>query len=302
MIKQFTLREFQQRFSTQDECYRYLSEQKWLDGYTCRKCGSSHYVRGKKAHWRRCKACYYDESPTSQTLFHQLKFDIRDAFYMCYRTIVDKKGVSSLELQRETGIRQQTCWYFKRKIQQAMKSSQSFLIKGTVEVDECMIGGPEEKKQGRSSDSNKHKVLVMVEKVKNKKGKITMGRAYAHTINGYAAKDFKPVMEKHIDPNTQVLTDKWTGFTPLKSTFVNLEQSKSNNGKSFPLMHIHIMNLKGWIRGVHHHCSKEHIQMYLDEYHFRFNRRANRKLMFETLIQRMAIAIPLFMSLRDLCV
>ena len=300
MDKQFTLKEFQNRFSNKEACYTYLCDQKWSTGYRCRKCSCTEFVQGKKALWRRCKDCFYDESPTSQTLFHQLKFDIDIAFYMCYRILVDKKGVSSLQLQRETGIRQKTCWYFKRKIQQGMQSSQSYLIRGTVQVDECLIGGPEENKQGRSLDSKKHKVLMMVEQVKNKKGKITMGRAYAQKINGYAADDLRPVMQKYIDSRSNVLTDKWTGYTPLKIDFENLKQTKSDKGKSFPLMHIHIMNLKGWLRGIHHHCSKQHLQVYLDEYHFRFNRRADRKKMFESLIYRMVMTTPLFMAIKDL--
>lgn len=208
MDKQFTLKEFQNRFNSKEACYTYLCDQKWNTGYRCRKCSCTEFVQGKKTLWRRCKECFYDESPTSQTLFHQLKFDIDIAFYLCYRILVDKKGVSSLQLQRETGIRQKTCWYFKRKIQQGMQSSQSCLIRGTVQVDECLIGGPQENKQGRSLDSKKDKILMMVEQVKNKKGKTTMGRAYAQKINGYAAEDLRPVMQKYIDSRSNVLTDK----------------------------------------------------------------------------------------------
>lgn len=302
MNKQFTLKEFQLKFKTEEDCYTYLTQQKWGKGYACRKCGHKEYVQGKKTMWKRCKQCAYDESPTAQTLFHQVKINILDAFFMCYRVTVDKKGVSSTELQRETGIRQKTCWYFKRKIQEAMKSSESHLLKGTVEADECMIGSAEENKQGRSSTSKKHKVLVLVEKVKNKKGETTMGRAYAEKINGYASEDLLPMMKKHIAANANVQTDKWTGFAPLKKYFPNLEQEKSDKGRNFPLMHIHIMNLKGWLRGVHHHCSDNHLTAYLNEYHFRFNRRQNRKTIFNSLITNMVAAAPLFITLKELCV
>ncbi len=67
----------------------------------------------------------------------------------------------------------------------------------------------------------------------------------------------------------------------------SIEQRKSEKGKSFPQMHIHIMNVKGWLRGIHHHCSKERMQGYLDEYHFRFNRRNNMDTIFDVLIRRM---------------
>jgi hypothetical protein len=57
-------------------------------------------------------------------------------------------------------------------------------------------------------------------------------------------------------------------------------------------LHIHIMNIKGWLRGIHHHCSKERLQGYLDEYHFRFNRRAFKDTIFDMLIRRMVFYEP----------
>ena len=73
----------------------------------------------------------------------------------------------------------------------------------------------------------------------------------------------------------------------------NLEQIKSENGKSFQDVHIHIMNLKGWLRGIHHHCSKERLQGYLDEYHFRYNRRSNMDTIFDSLIRKMVLNNPI---------
>jgi glucan phosphorylase len=73
----------------------------------------------------------------------------------------------------------------------------------------------------------------------------------------------------------------------LKKDFLNLKQVDSDEGKNFKELHIHIMNIKGWLRGIHHHCSKEHMQGYLNEYHFRYNRRSNMKTIFDVLIKRM---------------
>jgi len=61
----------------------------------------------------------------------------------------------------------------------------------------------------------------------------------------------------------------------------------SNNGANFLDLHINIMNLKGWLRGIHHHCSKERLQGYLDEYHYRYNRQNNMGLIFNLLIEKM---------------
>ena len=78
-----------------------------------------------------------------------------------------------------------------------------------------------------------------------------------------------------------------------------IEQRKSENGTSFPQMHIHIMNIKGWLRGIHHHCAKERLQGYLDEYHFRFNRRNNMDTIFDVLIRRLINNVPIRLASTD---
>lgn len=77
-----------------------------------------------------------------------------------------------------------------------------------------------------------------------------------------------------IKEKAHVITDKWTGYSPLKASYKRLEQVESGGGKNFPELHAHIMRFKAWLRGLHHHCSERHIQGYPDEFHFRFNRRA----------------------------
>ena len=108
-------------------------------------------------------------------------------------------------------------------------------------------------------------VIVALEKVTD-----GVGRAYAQVIESASSEDFKPFFNDYIDGDSVVITDEWKGYVPLKKEYQNLKQVPSNEGKNFPDMHIHIMNLKGWLRGIHHHCSKEHLQGYLDEYHYRY--------------------------------
>jgi transposase-like protein len=288
-------------FPTQESCYVYLTEKKWGNGYKCRRCGNQTYYMGRKEHWRKCQSCLYDESPTAQTLFHKLKFDIRDAFFMMYRIAIDKKGASSLELQRETGIRQKTCWYFKRKIQQAMVDNDPVLLTGTVEVDECIVGGRGSGKRGRSVYGSKKIAMIMVENVTNKKGQTTMGNGYAARLERFSAEDLFPLMHKHLDPNAYISADQWSGYKSLQNQFPNMYQIASDKGKNFPLIHLHIMNIKHWIRGIHHHCSDKHFQAYLNEYHFRFNRRQNRAKLFDRLVANMIAAVPLYITLNEIC-
>jgi hypothetical protein len=293
MFKGISIFEFTQKFTTDEDCYQYLEEIKWQDGYSCVKCGHTHYVKGKKESNRRCQSCQFDESVTSGTLFHKIKFPLLKAFHICYRVCMKKKGMSSSELSRELALRQKTCWLFKRKIQEAMKSSEQQPLTGRVDVDEFVIGQAEEGQPGRS-DGEKRKVIIAVEQVKD-----GIGRAYAKVIEDFSAASFKPFFEKHIDTKAKVRTDRWRGYLPLTATYPLLEQELSGNGSNFEELHIMIMNLKSWIRGIHHHCSSEHLQSYLDEFFYRFNRRSFPKTMLHKLLDRMVKHKPLFLYAKE---
>lgn len=279
---------FYSRFQSDADCYKYLADIKWQEGYVCKRCGNTHFIKGAKPYSRRCSKCKYDESPTSGTMFDKLKFPLLIAFHIAFKISTKKKGMSSLELSEEYELRQKTCWAFKWKIQQAMRSSLLYPLGGEVHVDEFYIGGEEEQKYGRTK--GKKKLVVVALEVIPGKG---VGRAYARVIDDASAKSLRPIFEGHISKDAHVITDEWNGYLPLKKDYTNLEQRKSEEGSNFPDIHIHIMNIKGWLRGIHHHCSKEQLQGYLDEYHFRYNRRANMDTIFDKLICRMVDNKPI---------
>ena len=274
---------FNRYFQKEDDCYRYLSEIKWAsEDFSCKRCGYVKYGKGKKPYSRRCTKCNYDESPTAGTMFDKCKFSLLIAFHIAFKISTKKKGMSSEELSEEFTLRQKTCWEFKWKVQQAMKSSGRYPLRGTVHVDEFYVGGEEEGgKRGRGK-GNKRLVIVALEIVKG-----GFGRAYAENIKDASSASFKPFFERYIDKEAEVVTDEWTGYMPLKDSYKKLRQIPSNKGKSFPELHIHIMNIKIWLRGIHHHCREERIQGYLDEYHFRFNRRSKMGAIFDLLMKRM---------------
>lgn len=280
--------DFHKRFKDDKDCYEYIASMKWFDeNFKCKKCGYTKYCSGKKPFSRRCLKCRYDESPTAGTMFDKVKFSLHLAFHILFKVSARKKGISTLELEREFGLRQKTCWHFKWKIQQAMRSSGSYKLEKEVHVDEFWIGGPEEQKRGRSHGKKKL-VVVALEIVKS-----GVGRAYAQVIENSSAMSFRPFFEKHIDNKAKIKTDEWLGYIPLKNDYKCLEQIPSNSGKGFPDLHIHIMNIKGWLRGIHHHCSEDRLQGYLDEYHFRYNRRNNIGVIFNTLVKRMIVNKPI---------
>jgi hypothetical protein len=272
---------FNQQFKTDNDCLDYLVEVKWEDGFECKLCSNDKFCVGKKPHNKRCTKCRYDESPTANTMFNKLKFSILIAFHIAFKISTKKKGMSSLELSNEFDLRQKTCWTFKQKVQLAMKSSLKSPLTGTVHVDEFVIGGPEEGKKGRSKGLKK--LIVLAIEVLE----CGVGRAYSEVIENSSAKELGDFLIKHVSKDAEIITDKWRGYLPLKNEFLKLKQVDSENGKNFKELHIHIMNIKGWVRGIHHHCSKEHMQNYLDEYHFRYNRRSNMGTIFDVLIRKM---------------
>ena len=289
MFKGVTISEFQERFKTDSDCLDYLYELKWSKGFECKKCGHTESRTGNTQRDKRCLKCGYEESVTAQTLFHKIKFSIHSAFYICYRICIAKKGLSSMELSRELGLRQVTCWAFKRKIQQSMVSSGLHKLAGNVDVDEFSVGGVDSGEQGRSK-GDKKLVTLIVEKTKADK----IGRVYAQKIDDYSAKEIGTVLDKYVDKNKATIkADCWSAYTSLSKEW-NITQVKSNNGKNYEKLHIIIMNFKAWLRGIHHKCSETHIQGYLNEFCYRMNRRNHLNTAFHKLIDRMVSHTPFY--------
>jgi len=220
-------------------------------------------------------------------MFDKVKFSLLKAFHIAFKISTKKKGMSSLELSNEFELRQKTCWEFKWKIQQAMASSLHHPLEGIVHVDEFMIGGPEEQKRGRSVGAKKL-IVVALEIVE-----VGVGRAYAEVIENASSKELGKFLKTYVSKDAKVISDEWRGYTPLKGEFKKLEQVASDDGKNFKDIHIRIMNIKSWLRGSHHHCSKERMQGYLNEYHFRYNRRQSMGVIFDLLIKKMVKNEPI---------
>jgi len=284
-FESFTIFDFQEQFPDDKSCMDYLSNIKWADGYVCPKCGNTKFCKGDKEHIRQCTKCNYLESPTSSTLFHKVKFPLLKAFYIVYYVSTNKKGISSTELSRKLGLRQKTCWLFKQKVMHGMKSSGNNKIQGKAEVDESLVGGQEEGVVGRKKGKKKLVVFAI-----EKKGR-GVSRFYGKVIEKSSAIELGDFMKANIAPDAMVKTDEWTGYKPLKKDFINLIQIPSGKkGENFSELHRVIMGFKGWLRGMHHHAN--HLQAYINEYTYRFNRNFMKANIFDNLLNRMMNAKP----------
>lgn len=291
ILKELDRQAFKERFTTKQDCYEFLAELKWQEGYNCKRCDANVYIKGKQPASRRCSKCGYDESTTTDTLFHKLKFGIDKAFEMLYEITTSKKGANSIWLAEHFGVNQKTSWLFRQKVQLAMKSSEQYPLEGEVHVDEFEMGTPQAGEQGRSKSDKKVRIVIAFEYRKGKSG-----RGCAKVIQDYSTTSLKPIFDTHIKNDANILVDGWSGHKPLKENYPNLKQTLSNKGKNFKMLHIQIRNFKNWLRGVHSYCNKEYLQKYLDEYFFRFNRRNHRISILDKIIERCIMHKPMTMK------
>lgn len=296
MIEEFkgtSLINFIDSFPDSEKCKYYLANIKWRDGFICSKCKHTSFWKKKEDPFHRvCKNCRHSESVTANTLFHKVKFDLRKAFLIIFEMTTTTKSCSALAMARKYDINRKTAWLFMHKVRKAMASSGQYPITGNCEVDEALFGEKVQGKRGRGAEKKK-KVSVVIER--GAKGGIS--RAYARSISSFSALELGKIFDLHIDKAVkQIHTDEWKGYLPLKQDW-NIVQAKSQPGVNFNLMHRFIQQLKGWLRGIHHHASKEYMQAYLDEYCYRFNRHGFRDSIFHNLINRMVNHRPVCQQL-----
>lgn len=276
--------EFVTRFNNDEKCKEYLSEIKWSNGFVCRKCKHLE-CQIRKDFSRTCNICDDTESVTANTLFHKLKFGLLKAFFICFEMSTTSKGLSASQISVRFGIGERTARMFMQKVREAMKSSGNHPMTGIVHVDEFVVGGQEEGKQGRSYDTKKKKAVCAVELTEEGKVK----RFYAFKIDNYSAKSLKRMFDKHIDKQATVTTDKWKGYNPIAKDY-NITQVLSNKGASFKALHTMIHQVKSWIRTTYSWVDEKNIDRYFDEFCYRINRSQNKETIFNNLITRMVEA------------
>ena len=276
-----TLYEFQKHFSSEEACFEYLKHIRWPDGFRCPVCGEAeHYFLGESRLFQ-CKNCKHQTSITAGTVFHKLRHPLSVLVWAVYLVSTTKKGLSAMELQRKLGLRTyKSAWLLLQKIRQAMSPVGRLQLTTEVEVDETYIGGSREGKRGRGAE-NKTPVAVAVET----NGE-TMGRARLQTVYSTSRDDLHAFIRTCVAPGTLLHTDGLTSYGSLDGYLHKpLKKSKANDDV-LPKVHIVVANLKMWLRGTYNRLPSKHLQRYLNEYTFRFNRRWNLSTIFSILLWR----------------
>lgn len=283
--KSLSLFDFQQLFPDDESCLKFLSTQKWKNGYHCHRCKHKTYCHSAKKHDRRCTKCGYIESPTANTLFHKVKFSLVKAFTIVYFVSTNKRGISSTELSRKLGLRQKTCWLFKQKTMQAMGSRKIYAISNDVEIMPCELGINHVLKDGKKIEKKKLAVLAHEKKSRGR------GNTYGHRVNNLGSKELSTIFRDHIHISAMIKTTGWSGFAPIQKEYRGMKPVLPKKGKRPLVMTYRIgCGLLQWIRGIHGHA--EHFQYYMDEYFFRLNRSDMEDGIFLHLLERMIKHVP----------
>ena len=268
--------EFEARFSTEAACREYLVKLRWPDGFWCPRCGGrkSWPVRGVLL---QCAGCGHQSSVTAGTIFQDTRKPLTLWFRAMWAVTSQKNGASAIGIQRELGLGSyDTAWTWLHKLRRAMVRPGRDRLAGSLEVDETFWGSEEEGMRGRQTES---KVLVVIAAQEDGKG---IGRIRMRRIPDASAPSLMPFVEDAIEPGSLVHTDGWSGYDPLEGKgyrhrITLLKGRKESASDLLPRVHLVASLLKRWLLGTHQGAvSREHLDSYLDEFTFRFNRRNSR--------------------------
>ena len=208
-------------------------------------------------------------------------------------------GISALQLQKQLGIGSyRSAWLLAHKLRASMVDPERNPLSGLVEIDEASLpfrtkDDPPTGGQGRSHDGK----MLIVGAIELGDGNIP-GRLRLAEISSYGAADLGHFVETAADPDAIAKTDGWSGYAAVPADRHNVHVvGKTAAHLVLPWIHQVFSNLKGWARGVYHGLRRKHLQAYLDEFVFRFNRRKTRHAAFRSLFRLATNAEPLTYSM-----
>lgn len=276
-----SLFEFQNHFSNEETCQEHLFDIRWKDGFSCPRCGHKEYYLISKRRLYQCRNCSYQASITAGTIFHKTHTPLQKWFWAIFLVANDKRGYSALALANNINVSYPTAWLMLQKIRAAMTDrEEQYQLSGLIQLDDAFFGGPSGL-QGRGTD--KKPVYVAVSTT-NKGRPLYVKMKAVEIINKNTAIEFATQV---ISKSCTITTDGYTVYPQLKSQGYSHEiilASEPEAEEKFRWVHTLISNAKAFIAGTFHGLDKKHLQAYLDEFCYRFNRRKFHHQLFNRLL------------------
>ena len=295
-------------FPDEQSCLDFIEQLRWPQGFICPKCDVQNEPFRASRNRLICRACRQQNSVTAGTIFSKTRTPLRSWFAAVWYITSQKHGVSALGMQRVLGLGSyQTAWTMLHRLRRAMVRVDRDRLSGIVEVDETFVGGPD-KSRGRKNSkkttkplvnrSNSHQSVVAVAvEIQQPKG---FGRIRLQRVRDSSESSVLPFVRNSIEPNSTVRTDGTWAYRSLEKYHYVREKHVQLGSNipahvSLPGVHRVASLLKRWILGTYQgSIQPQHLDYYLDEYCFRFNRRTSRSrgLLFYRLIEQAAVTGP----------
>jgi transposase-like protein len=273
MHDELSLPDFARRFSSEEACLNAIFNARWPNGFICPKCGHNDGYRLNRRRIVQCTSCRRQSSITAGTLFHRTKIPLTCWFWIIFLVTQDKGSASCARIASLLRMHYTTVWTTLHKIRTAMASrDKDKLLAGTVEVDDAFFGrAPRSRRRGRSRFGKKQ-VMIMVER----SGKFA-GHAFMRVIHNAFGYSFRAAVQSRVKPDQHIRTDGHLSFMFLHGFAKILDNSpvpKHLQDKELRNANLVISLAKRYLLGTYHqYCSRRHLQRYLNEFCWRFNRR-----------------------------
>lgn len=283
-----TIREFFQMFPDDESCLNYLIDIRWPTGYLCPACHQASTPWHESRNRLACPRCRHKVTVTADTIFDKTRTPLTTWLEAAWHVTTTKNGLSAKTLERTIGTSYHVAWMMLQRFRVAMVNAERTRLTGTVEVDETFLGGEEHGgKRGRGADKD---IVVIAVEIKEGKG---FGRTRMRHIPDASGASLLPFIRDSISPDATLVTDAWKGYNQVEEDGYTREIRNLSDSEDFahilmPGVHRLASLLKRWILGTHQgSVSGMHLQAYLEEYTFRFNRRnaRSRGLVFKRLIE-----------------
>ena len=290
-----TYRGFVEMFPDNAACVAYLIKLRWPQGFVCPACKTNaipwQASRGRLA----CPFCRYLTSVSAGTIFDKTRTPLTTWFEAAWHMSTAKNGMSAKTLERTLGTKYRVAWTMLHRFRVAMLDAERKQLSGNVEVDETLVGGVKQgSKRGRGAVKS---IVAIAIEIKEPKG---FGRVRMRHIPDASGASLVPFVCDVTALGSVVHTDEWSGYNKLTAHgFTRNITVQSSSGDpahvSMPGVHRVASLLKRWILGTHQgSVVPEHLQSYLEEFTFRFNRRTSRSrgLVFRRLLERAVATDP----------
>lgn len=273
MKEKYTVKNFNVDFGTDADCLAYIYNQRHPQGATCEACGKQGHFRPVKG--RRSYACMCGKQiyPTEGTIFHKSPTSLRSWFFAMFLMTASKNGVSAKELERQIGVTYKCAWRMAHQIRQLLNEELPQL-KGTVEADETYFGGLRPMNQ---KFSNKAALIGVLERD---------GNIIVTSAKHVGKKEVLGQIFKKVDYRAKIVTDESVVYRSLKRAGFDHE-TVNHAKKEWTRGYVHTNGLEGFwsqlkrsINGTFHHVSRKHLQKYVNEFSYRYNRRKSETPMF----------------------